>query len=362
MFAAPSNAAAQLVKLREAESFGRFDHHDGGVGYIDADLDDRSGHHDIRLAALELAHRFLLVFGFHLAVADRRDVFRQREVARDGFVAVLQIFVVHRFGLLDKRIDDINLSSLLDLLPHETEEPQAGRVGVVHRADRLTSRRQLVDHRNVQVAVEGHRQRAGNGRGGHHQDMGRLLVLRPEPCPLFDAEAMLFVDHHESQVRKLYPVFDQGVRADQQVDRAVGNPGEGFAPFACFGCSGKDRHPHVHSFEHPPEGGVVLARKDFGRSHHAGLEAVIDGQQHGHQRDEGLAAAHVALQQAVHLVAGDRVLPDLLDHALLCPGQRERQPGVEEGIEYASHFGEEESVVFRQAGRAARLDTQLNAE
>ena len=28
-------------------------------------------------------------------------------------------------------------------------------------------------------------------------------------------------------------------------------------------------------------------------------------------------------------------------------------PGVEEGIEYASHFGEEESVVFRQAGRAA---------
>ena len=70
----------------------------------------------------------------------------------------------------------------------------------------------------------------------------------------------------------------------------------------------------------------------------------------------------VALQQAVHLVAGDRVLPDLLDHALLRPGQRERQPGVEEGIEYASHFGEEESVVFRQAGRAARLDTQLNAE
>jgi hypothetical protein len=67
--------------------------------------------------------------------------------------------------------------------------------------------------------------------------MGRLLVLRPEPCPLFDAEAMLFVDHHESQVRKLYPVFDQGVRADQQVDRAVGNSGEGFAPFACFGCS-----------------------------------------------------------------------------------------------------------------------------
>ena len=97
----------------------------------------------------------------------------------------------------------------------------------------------------------------------------------------------------------------------------------------------------------------MLAREDFGRSHHAGLEAVIDGQQHGHQRYEGLAAAHVALQQAVHLVAGDRVLPDLLDHALLCPGQRERQPGVEEGIEYASHFGEEESVVFRQAGRAA---------
>ena len=82
--------------------------------------------------------------------------------------------------------------------------------------------------------------------------------------------------------------------------------------------------------------GVVLTREYLGRSHHAGLIAVVHGQQHRHQRHEGLAAADVALQQAVHLESRHGVLPDLLDDPLLGSGQREGEFFVVEGVEYAS--------------------------
>ena len=214
MFAAPSYAPAQLVQLREPEPLGRFDDHDRGVWHVDAHFDDRRGDHDIGLARLELAHRLLLVGGFHLAVADRGDILRQREIARYGFVAVGEVFVIHGLGLLDERIYDIDLPSLGDLLLHEAEQAQPRRIGVMYGLDRPSSRRELVDHRDVEVAVEGHGQRAGNRRGGHHEDVRRLLVLRPEPGALLHAEAVLLVDHHEPQVGELHAVFDQGVRAD----------------------------------------------------------------------------------------------------------------------------------------------------
>ena len=66
----------------------------------------------------------------------------------------------------------------------------------------------------------------GNRRGGHHEDVRRLLVLRPKPGALLHAEAVLLVDHHEPQVGELHAAFDQGVRADQDVHLARGDPFE----------------------------------------------------------------------------------------------------------------------------------------
>ena len=139
------------------------------------------------LALLELAHRLLLVGGFHLAVADGRDVLRRREVARDGLVAVREVLVVHRLRLLDERVDHVDLPSAGDLLAHEAEQAQPRRVGVADRAYGPAAGGSFVDHRHVEVAVEGHGQRAGDGCGGHHQDVGRPRVLGPEARPLLDA-------------------------------------------------------------------------------------------------------------------------------------------------------------------------------
>lgn len=67
-FFAAADAAAQLVELGEAETFGMFDDDDGGVGHVDADLDHRRADEEPRLTGLEGAHGLVLVAARHAAM------------------------------------------------------------------------------------------------------------------------------------------------------------------------------------------------------------------------------------------------------------------------------------------------------
>ena len=65
---ATADAAAKLVELGEAEAVGVIDDHDGGVGDVDADLDDGGGDEDVDVAALEASHGDLFVVGGEAAM------------------------------------------------------------------------------------------------------------------------------------------------------------------------------------------------------------------------------------------------------------------------------------------------------
>ena len=65
---AAAHAPAQLVQLRQAEALGVLHHHDGGVGNVDADFDDRGGDQHIDFAALEAAHDDFFFVGVEAAV------------------------------------------------------------------------------------------------------------------------------------------------------------------------------------------------------------------------------------------------------------------------------------------------------
>ena len=69
-----ADPAAQLVQLGEAEALGMLDHHDRRLGHVDADLDDRRGDEELRLAGGEARHGGVLLRRLHLAVkqADAR--------------------------------------------------------------------------------------------------------------------------------------------------------------------------------------------------------------------------------------------------------------------------------------------------
>ncbi len=64
----PADAAAQLVQLGEAEALGMFDHHDGRVRHVDADLHDGGRDENARAAILEGEHGLVLLAARHLAV------------------------------------------------------------------------------------------------------------------------------------------------------------------------------------------------------------------------------------------------------------------------------------------------------
>ena len=172
---------------------------------------------------------------------------------------------------------------------------------------------------------------------------------------------MLLVDHHEAEVPELDALFDQRVRADEDVACAA-EQFRGDLRALFLACRAGQQAYRSDPFGQPRNGGEVLCGEDFGRGHQAGLEAVVDRDQHAHQRDERLAAAHVPLQQAVHLVAGGGVLPDFANHALLRAGEREGEPLAVKTVELFADGGEEKTVVLAYALLPVGEDHELHAE
>ncbi len=192
--------------------------------------------------------------------------------------------------------------------------------------------------------------------------MRRLGVLRPQPRPLLHAEAVLLVYNDETEIGELHAVFNKSMSTNQYIYLARCEFGENFVTLFGAGRTRQNPYPDAHALSHAFDGGEMLARKNLGRSHHARLKAVIDRQQHRQQRDHGLSAADIALQQAVHLAARHGILPYLLDDPFLCARQRERQFRSVERVELVAHAVEHESVAIADAHRPFGLYVELYTE
>ena len=77
---------------------------------------------------------------------------------------------------------------------------------------------------------EAHGERAGN-RGCREREHVDFSANFPQKFLLPDAEAVLFVDDDEPEVLEVHLVGKELVRADHDVDRAVGEAFEGFGGF-----------------------------------------------------------------------------------------------------------------------------------
>ena len=171
---------------------------------------------------------------------------------------------------------------------------------------------------------------------------GRLEgAFTPELGALLDAEAVLLVDDDEAEAGKLHGVLDDGVGADENLDGAVGHAFEHLAASTALDDARQQFYLYGHVAEKLPDGLQVLLGQDFGGGHDAGLVAIVDGNEHRHQRHQRLAGADVALQQAVHLAAAAHVVAYLADDALLGLGQREGQVVVVERVEHVAHAAED---------------------
>ena len=174
---AASDAAAQLVQLREAHALGVLDDHERRVRHVDADFDDGGRDQQPDLAVLERAHAALLLLRRHAAVHEADAHLRQRLGQRGrGFLGGL---VTQLFGFFDERAHPVRLPSLRALLVDALDDLVAARLRQHHGLHRRAARRQLVDHGDVEIGVRGHRQRARDRRRRHDQ----LMRQRPPRAP-----------------------------------------------------------------------------------------------------------------------------------------------------------------------------------
>ncbi len=105
------HTAPELVQLGQTKAIGVLDHHDGGVGHVDADLDDCGAHQYLAFAGGKGAHDLILLAAGHSPVKQSHlqlgeDLFLQALVLRCGGAGV-QVF-----ALFHQRVDDVGLAAL----------------------------------------------------------------------------------------------------------------------------------------------------------------------------------------------------------------------------------------------------------
>src|SRR3954454_5000160 len=149
-----------------------FDDHERCVGYVHADLDYRCRHQSVQFATLETLHRVFLLVGIHATV--------EQANAKIGEY-LLPKFVVHLdcrlklhilLTLLDHWIHDVRLLPSLHLFAEEFPYLRRSLIADAAGHDRRASWRKFIENADIEIAVEGERQRARNGRCGHDERVG----------------------------------------------------------------------------------------------------------------------------------------------------------------------------------------------
>ena len=115
-----------------------------------------------------------------------------------------------------------------------------------------------------------------------------------------DAEMLLFIDDHETEILELHGLGEQRMRADHDIDRAVGKTRTRLRDICGRDQPARLPDPHRKAAEAIREGLEVLPREQRRRHHNRDLRAVTRGEKCGAQRDFGFAEADVAADQPIH--------------------------------------------------------------
>ncbi len=201
---------------------------------------------------------------------DQADVFRSQPFLPFG-ERLGGGFGFHFLALLDEWIDEVCLPTFRELRFHEIRDVLLLRLAAKGCDDLSAAGRFLIEQGNIEIAVDGHGESAGDGRGGHDQHV-RQGALTDEGRALDDAELVLLIDHHESEIAEKLRIVEQGVGADE--DGGAG----AFRSFLAAG-GGAENEAHAQRLQPFPEGQVVLLGEDLGGSHQCGIRSGVDGEQ-----------------------------------------------------------------------------------
>jgi len=170
-----------------------------------------------------------------------------------------------------------------------------------------------------------------------------------EAFALEDAEAMLLVDGDEAEARELDLVFDEGVGADDELGFAGADAIEGGGFFGVLEAADEEFDFVAAGSEDAARGKIMLHGENFRGGHEGGLAVVFDGDDGGLERDDGFAAADVALEEAVHGRGLFEVGCDFGEDAFLRGGGLEGQDALEGFADFFFADAERDGVFFARS-------------
>ena len=185
--------------------------------------------------------------------------------------------------------------------------------------DRIAPARRGLHDGHVPRPEKAHVEGSRDGRGGEREDV-HVLDERADPLFLRHAEALLLVDHRQSQVLELDVLREKPVGPDDDVQLAAPD----LLHHLLLLPGGPEPAQHVDPDgkigEALRERGEVLLR-EHGRGHeHGHLGSFLDRLERRADRHFGLAVPHVAADEPVHGARRLHVALHLLDRAQLVGG------------------------------------------
>src|SRR5437762_2739694 len=282
-----SDAAAQLVELRQPQAVGAVDQNGVGARDVQSVLDDGRRHQHVRFIADEFQHHAFEFFFGHLTVGhdhpslgDKLGHHGSERINRfDAVVNEEDLAVTGKFGF-DGALQQLFLKGGDDSLNGQA-----------------VARRRF-DDGHVAKANKGHVQRARNRR---RREGERVHVFAHFLESLFvgNAEALFFIYDEKTEVGKFHIFRKQPVGADDHVHLARFQIGENF--FLLRGAAEAAEH-----FDARGEGGEsflerfeMLEGEHGGRRENSHLLVVHHGFERRAHGDLCFAVADVAAQEAV---------------------------------------------------------------
>ena len=299
------DAASQLMELREAELVRALD--DDGVRgrNVNARFNNGGAEKQVESLLIELAHHALELALMHLTVSDRNAGFGDK-------LFEPKPRVLHGFDFVVKEVD---LAAALQF----AQDRLADRAVLVALHECFDGEPPLGSRRNdgeVADSFEAHRERAGNRRSRErkHVDFGADF---PQKLLLAHAEAVLLVNDDESEVLEVHLVGKELVRADDDIDRSVGEAFERLRGFLPRTEAREFGNRHGPCAEAVAEGGGVLFGQKRCRAEDCNLAARHRCNEGGAERNFGFPESNVAADEAVHGLAGSHVAHDRFNGACL---------------------------------------------
>ena len=280
------------MQLRKAKALRVLDHHQAGIRHIDADFDHRRRYQHLHLIAGEGGHHGRLIGGLQATMHEADDEIGQ--LFRKPRISLFGRLELQCFAFLDQRTHPVRLPANATGIVHAADHLVAARCVDQFRHHRRAAGRQFVEHRNIEIGVVAHRQRARDRRCRHRELMCALSLLLQRQ-PLLHAKAMLLIDDGKTEPIELDAFLDQRVRADRDWRTAATDFRAPCFAFLLLHAGSEPRHFDAERRQPGGKLAVMLLGEDFRRRHQRRLVARLHRLQHRQRRDHGLAATDVAL-------------------------------------------------------------------